>query len=42
MSLEIKLLDLRGHRSVPGKVIGNDVFPGPLTDAFEAAHLAGV
>ena len=28
--------------SVPGKIIENDDFPGPLTEAFEAAHLATV
>ena len=28
--------------SVPGKVIENNVFPGPLTEAFEAAHMAAV
>ncbi|HEY6395903.1 MAG TPA: MBL fold metallo-hydrolase [Solirubrobacteraceae bacterium] len=28
--------------SVPGKIIENEVFPGPLTEAFEAAHLVGV
>ena len=28
--------------SVPGKVIENNAFPGPLTEAFEAAHLATV
>jgi glyoxylase-like metal-dependent hydrolase (beta-lactamase superfamily II) len=28
--------------SVPGKIIENDAFPGPLTEAFEAAHLTAV
>jgi glyoxylase-like metal-dependent hydrolase (beta-lactamase superfamily II) len=28
--------------SVPGKIIENNVYPGPLTEAFEAAHLATV
>jgi glyoxylase-like metal-dependent hydrolase (beta-lactamase superfamily II) len=28
--------------SVPGKILENKVFPGPLTEAFEAAHLVGV
>jgi glyoxylase-like metal-dependent hydrolase (beta-lactamase superfamily II) len=28
--------------SVPGKIIENGDFPGPLTEAFEAAHLATV
>ena len=28
--------------SVPGKIIENEAFPGPLTAAFEAAHLVGV
>jgi hypothetical protein len=27
--------------SVPGKIIENETFPGPLTAAFEAAHLVG-
>ena len=26
--------------SIPGRIIENDAFPGPLTEAFEAAHLA--
>jgi glyoxylase-like metal-dependent hydrolase (beta-lactamase superfamily II) len=29
----------RLYDSVPGKVIDNEAFPGPLTEAFEAAHL---
>jgi glyoxylase-like metal-dependent hydrolase (beta-lactamase superfamily II) len=32
----------RLYDSVPGKIIENDAFPGPLTEAFEAAHLATV
>jgi glyoxylase-like metal-dependent hydrolase (beta-lactamase superfamily II) len=28
--------------SVPGKIIENASFPGPLTEAFEAAHMVGV
>jgi glyoxylase-like metal-dependent hydrolase (beta-lactamase superfamily II) len=28
--------------SVPGKLLPNDAYPGPLTEAFEAAQLAGV
>jgi glyoxylase-like metal-dependent hydrolase (beta-lactamase superfamily II) len=32
----------RTFDSVPGKMIENDAFPGPLTEAFEAAHLVSV
>ena len=28
--------------SVPGRIIDNDAFPGPLTESFEAAHLVSV
>jgi glyoxylase-like metal-dependent hydrolase (beta-lactamase superfamily II) len=28
--------------SIPGKIIDNDDFPGPMTEAFEAAQLASV
>jgi glyoxylase-like metal-dependent hydrolase (beta-lactamase superfamily II) len=28
--------------AVPGKIIENSDFPGPLTESFEAAHLVGV
>jgi glyoxylase-like metal-dependent hydrolase (beta-lactamase superfamily II) len=32
----------RLYDSVPGKIIENDAFPGPLTEAFEAGTLAAI
>ncbi len=32
----------RLYDTVPGRIIENDAFPGPLTEAFEAANLATV
>ena len=32
----------RLYDSIPGPVVENEAFPGPLTEAFEAAHPVGV
>jgi hypothetical protein len=32
----------RLYDSVPGKMIENNAFPGPLTEAFESARMVGV